>query len=72
MSSNVVQLKVWSTYKVSFNRSTSYVATVIASGEADAKSMVLRTLDDEDMELMTEILTSKGTTYTDITGVRSE
>ena len=54
---------------MSFNRSTSYVATVLASGEADAKSMVLRTLDEQDMELMQEILTSKGTTYTDITGV---
>jgi hypothetical protein len=72
MSSNVVPLKVWSKYRVSFNRSTSYVATVLASGEADAKSMVLRTLDEQDMELMQEILTSKGTTYTDITGVRSE
>ena len=69
MSSNVVPLKVWSKYRVSFNRSTSYVATVLASGEADAKSMVLRTLDEQDMELMQEILTSKGTTYTDITGV---
>jgi hypothetical protein len=72
MSSNVVPLKVWSKYRVSFNRSTSYVATVLASGEADAKSMVLRTLDEQDMELMQEMLTSKGTTYTDITGVRSE
>ena len=69
MSSNVVPLKVWSKYRVSFNRSTSYVATVLASSEADAKSMVLRTLDEQDMELMQEILTSKGTTYTDITGV---
>jgi len=69
MSSNVVPLKVWSKYRVSFNRSTSYVATVLASGEADAKSMVLRTLDEQDMELMQEMLTSKGTTYTDITGV---
>ena len=69
MSSNVVPLKVWSKYRVSFNRSTSYVATVLASGEADAKSMVLRTLDEQDMELMQEILTSKGTTYTDITVV---
>ena len=69
MSSKVVPLKVWSKYRVSFNRSTSYVATVLASGEADAKSMVLRTLDEQDMELMQEILTSKGTTYTDITGV---
>ena len=69
MSSNVVPLKVWSKYRVSFNRSTSYVATVLASGEDDAKSMVLRTLDEQDMELMQEILTSKGTTYTDITGV---
>ena len=67
--SNVVNLKVWSNYKVSFNRSTSYVATVLASGEADAKSIVLRTLQDEDMELMQEMLSSKGTTYTDITGV---
>ena len=72
MSSNVVPLKVWSKYRVSFNRSTSYVATVLASGEADAKSMVLRTLDEQDMELMQEMLTSKGTKYTDITGVRSE
>ena len=69
MSSNVVPLKVWSKYRVSFNRSTSYVATVLASGEADAKSMVLRTLDEQDMELMQEMLTSKGTTYTDITVV---
>ena len=67
--SNVVNLKVWSNYKVSFNRSTSYVATVLASGEADAKSIVLRTLEDEDMVLMQEMLSSKGTTYTDITGV---
>ena len=67
--SNVVALKVWSKYKVSFNRSTDYVATVVASSEADAKSMVLRTLDEQDMELMQEMLTSKGTTYTDITGV---
>ena len=69
MSSNVVPLKVWSKYRVSFNRSTSYLATVLASGEADAKSMVLRTLDEQDMELMQEILTSKRTTYTDITVV---
>ena len=67
--SNVVNLKVWSNYKVSFNRSTSYVATVLASGEADAKSIVLRTLEDQDLELMQEMLSSKGTTYTDITGV---
>ena len=67
--SNVVNLKVWTNYKVSFNRSTSYVATVLASGEADAKSIVLRTLEDEDMVLMQEMLSSKGTTYTDITGV---
>ena len=67
--SNVVNLKVWTNYKVAFNRSTSYVATVLASGEADAKSIVLRTLQDEDMELMQEMLSSKGTTYTDITGV---
>ena len=67
--SNVVNLKVWSNYKVSFNRSTSYVATVLASGEADAKSIVLRTLEDQDLELMQEMLSSKSTTYTDITGV---
>ena len=67
--SNVVNLKVWTNYKVSFNKSTSYVATVLASGEADAKSIVLRTLEDEDMVLMQEMLSSKGTTYTDITGV---
>ena len=67
--SNVVNLKVWTNYKVAFNRSTDYVATVIACSEADAKSMVLRTLDDHDMEMMQEMLTSKGTTYTDITGV---
>ena len=69
MSSNVVPLKVWSKYRVSFNRSTSYVATVLASGEADAKSMVLRTLDEQDMELMQEILTSKGITYTNIESI---
>lgn len=67
--SNVVKLKVWTNYKVAFNRSTDYVATVIASSEADAKSMVLRTLDDQDMELMQEMLTSKGATFTNITEV---
>ena len=68
--SNVVALKVWSKYKVSFNRSTDYVATVVASSEADAKSMVLRTLDDQDMELMQEILSSKGITYTNIESIK--
>ena len=67
--SNVVNLKIWTNYKVSFNRSTSYVATVLASTEAEAKRLVLRTLEDEDMELMQEMLSSKGITYTDITGV---
>lgn len=70
--SNVVKLKVWTNYKVAFNRSTDYVATVIASSEADAKSMVLRTLDDQDMEMMQEMLSSKGTTFTNITGVKQQ
>ena len=68
--SNVVNLKVWTNYKVSFNRSTSYVATVLASGEADAKSIVLRTLEDQDMELMQEMLTSKGVTYTNVESIK--
>ena len=68
--SNVVNLKVWTNYKVSFNRSTSYVATVLASTEAEAKSLVLRTLDDQDMELMQEMLTSKGVTYTNVESIK--
>ena len=68
--SNVVPLKVWTTYKVSFNRSTDYTAKVLASSPDDAKHMVLRVLDDQDMELMQEMLVSKGTTYTNVLEVK--
>ena len=68
--SNVFPLKVWTSYKVSFNRSTDYVATVFASSPEDAKHMVLRCLEDQDMELMQDMLTSKGVTYTNVESVK--
>ena len=64
--SNVVPLKVWSNYKVSVNRSTDYTFTVLACSPEDAKHMVLRVLDEQDMELVKDMMTSKGTTYTNI------
>jgi hypothetical protein len=70
MSSNVVTMRMFKNYQVSFNRSTDYVATVFACSAEDAKHMVLRCLDDQDMELMQDMLTSKGTTYTNVTGVK--
>lgn len=66
MSGNVVPMKMFKNYKVSFNRSTDYVATVFACSSEDAKHMVLRCLNDQDMELMQDMLTSKGTTYTNV------
>ena len=70
MSGNVVPMRMFKNYRVSFNRSTDYVATVFACSADDAKSMVLRCLDDQDMELMQDMLTSKGTTYTNVTEVK--
>ena len=64
--SNVVPLKVWSNYKVSINRSTDYTFTVLACSPEDAKSMVLRALDEQDMVLTQEIMTDKGPTYTNV------
>ena len=64
--SNVVPLKVWSNYKVSINRSTDYTFTVLACSPEDAKSMVLRALDEQDMELTRDIMTAKGPTYTNV------
>lgn len=64
--SNVVPLKVWTSYRVSFNRSTDYVAKVLASSPEDAKHTVLRVLADEDMQLMQEMLVHKGVTYTNV------
>jgi hypothetical protein len=68
--SNVVPMKMFRNYKVAFNRETSYVATVFACSAEDAKHMVLRCLDDQDMELMQDMLTAKGTTYTSIESVK--
>ena len=64
--SNVVPLKVWSNYKVSVNRSTDYTLTVLACSPEDAKHIVLKTLDDEDMEMLKGMMTRKGTTYTNV------
>ena len=64
--SNVVPLKVWSNYKVKINRSTDYTFTVLACSTEDAKSMVLRALDEQDMVLTQEIMTDKGPTYTNV------
>ena len=64
--SNVVPLKVLSNYKVSINRSTDYTFTVLACSPEDAKSMVLRALDEQDMELTRDIMTAKGPTYTNV------
>ena len=50
--SNVVPMKMFRNYKVAFNRETSYVATVFACSAEDAKHMVLRCLDDQDVELV--------------------
>jgi hypothetical protein len=68
--SNVVPLKVWTTYKVTFNRSTDYVAKVVASTPEDAKHTVLQVLAEEDMELMQEMLVHKSTTYTNVIEVK--
>ena len=70
MSSNVVPMKLFKNYKVSFNRSTDYTATVFACSPDDAKHMVLRCLGDQDMELMQDMLTAKGVTYTNIMTVK--
>jgi hypothetical protein len=43
---------------------------VFACSAEDAKHMVLRCLDDQDMELMQDMLTAKGTTYTSIESVK--
>ena len=67
--SNVVPLKVWSNYKVSINRSTDYTFTVLANSPEDAKSMVLRALDEQDMELTKDMMTARGPTYNNVTGV---
>ena len=67
--SNVVPLKVWTSYRVSFNRSTDYVAKVLAGSPEEAKHIVLSVLDDEDMQLMQEMLVHKGVTYTTVTEV---
>ena len=64
--SNVVPLKVWSNYKVSINRSTDYTFTVLACSPEDAKSMVLRALDEQDMSLTQDMMTAKGPTYTNV------
>jgi len=64
--SNVVPLKVWSNYKVSINRSTDYTFTVLACSPEDAKHMVMRALDEQDMELTKDMMTWKGPTYTDV------
>ena len=64
--SNVVPLKVWSNYKVSINRSTDYTFTVLACSPEDAKSMVLRALDEQDMALTQDMMTAKGPTYTNV------
>ena len=68
--SNVVPMKMFRNYKVTFNRETNYVATVFACSPEDATAMVLRCLDDQDMELMQDMLTAKGTTYTSIESVK--
>lgn len=64
--SNVVPLKVWSNYKVSINRSTDYTFTVLACSTEDAKHMVMRALDEQDMELTKDMMTWKGPTYTNV------
>ncbi len=64
--SNVVPLKVWSNYKVSINRSTDYTFTVLACSPEDAKHIVMRALDEQDMELTKDIMTAKGPTYTNV------
>lgn len=64
--SNVVPLKVWSNYKVSINRSTDYTFTVLACSPEDAKHMVMRALDEQDMELTKDMMTWKGPTYTNV------
>lgn len=64
--SNVVPLKVWSNYKVSINRSTDYTFTVLACSPEDAKHMVIRALDEQDMELTKDMMTWKGPTYTNV------
>ena len=68
--SNVVPSNLRSSYKVSFNRSTDYVATVQASSQEDAESMVRRALAEEDMEQMQKILTAKDATDTKILSVK--
>ena len=64
--SNVVPLKVWSNYKVSINRSTDYTFTVLACNPEDARHMVMRALDEQDMELTQDMMTWKGPTYTNV------
>ena len=68
--SNVVPMKLFKNYHVEFERKTSYTAKVFATSDADAKHMVLRVLESEDIEEMTEMLISKGTTYTNVESVK--
>ena len=68
--SNVVPMKMFRNYKVAFNRSTDYVATVFACSAEDAKHMMLRCLEDQDMELMQDMLTAKGVTYTNVESIK--
>jgi hypothetical protein len=63
-------MKMFRNYKVAFNRSTDYVATVFACSAEDAKHMMLRCLEDQDMELMQDMLTAKGVTYTNVESIK--
>ena len=67
--SNVVPFKTRGSWRVSFSRSTEYVATVQAVSQEDAGSIVLRALAEEDMERMQRILTAKTATDTKILAI---
>lgn len=70
--SNVVPFKTRGSWRVSFSRSTDYVATVQAVSQEDAESIVLRALAEEDMEQIQKILTAKAETYTKIMSIKAK
>lgn len=70
MSSNVVPMKLFKNYSVTFNRSTDYTFRVLATNESDAKHQVLTILDSQCIETFNEHLTGKSVTYTNILEIK--